>query len=472
MIDIPDNFTGYLNIGTDSYAFSVSEHIVTLLPANSDPGERSEIFSRLEAHNTGGKEILYGRSGIDDVAFMYYGKANRGSLNLSPSAKFSTSLIIKSAGNCFDHYARLTDRWDKFHAITFFGGNINSIFNPRIAIIGQKPEELVRADGAREIKIRPFEDYTQEVKLNIGGEEAALTLSIAQGGEGNDAEKNGAYNLGLLNSFIRITFNTAKGPETIPEYYRILHELISILTRQNNVSFGITLSQLNSNNQLYPSAICKTFDHYENYANKSSAHVASIICLVDYLPAIITKLSEHKADALLAVLPDNNKNTGRISITNVQDLCTALEVAYLWENKCAKKKKKKDELFKDFKGKIDEVIETFETEHPEFNAQNHTTLSCAFQYLSYNARTKILTLYADHKDLIDPIIKKWNLPQIDEESVTKFVKLRNGKTHGGAFSWGDSADIYIPLLALVYACFFRSAGVPDDVIGVALSYLF
>ena len=88
MIDIPDNFTGYLNIGTDSYAFSVSEHIVTLLPANSDPGERSEIFSRLEAHNTGGKEILYGRSGIDDVAFMYYGKANRGSLNLSPSAKF------------------------------------------------------------------------------------------------------------------------------------------------------------------------------------------------------------------------------------------------------------------------------------------------------------------------------------------------------------------------------------------------
>ena len=86
--------------------------------------------------------------------------------------------------------------------------------------------------------------------------------------------------------------------------------------------------------------------------------------------------------------------------------------------------------------------------------------------------TKILTLYADHKDLIDPIIQKWSLPQIDEDSVTKFVKLRNGKTHDGAFSWGDSADIYVPLLALVYVCFFRSAGVPDDVIGVALSYLF
>ena len=472
MLKIPDSITGYLDVGTDTFAFSVNKHVVTLLPASADPSERSDTLSRLEAHNAGTRVILYGKSGIDHYAFFYNGQVNRGLFKLSPSAAFSTPLIIKSSGNCYDYYERFTESWEKFHAITFFGGNINPVFNPGVAVVGQTPEELVREDGAREIKIRPFDDYTKKVNIRIGGEDAEITISVRQGEEGNNTEKRGAYVLGLLNSFIRFTFSNVQAPEQIPEYHRIIRELLAVLTCQNNVSFEFDLSQMNSNNQLYPSAICKTFDRYENYAVKSYGRVVSIISVADFLPGIIEKLSAHKADALLAVLPDNNKNVGRISITNVQDLCTALEVAYDWDDKRAKQKKIKDNTLKELKEKIDGAIAEFKEDHPELDPNKQTTISKAFEYLSYTAKTRILTLYDENKEFIDPILKKWRLPQINDESVSKFVKLRNGKTHGGAFEWGDSADIYVPLLALVYVCFFKSVDIPDDIIHDALRSLF
>ena len=83
--------------------------------------------------------------------------------------KFSTPIIIKSSGNTDYFYSMLAADWDKFHAITFCGGSINILYNPWMAV-EQVAYDSLNIDGAREIRIRPWNDYTHSVDFEIDGE--------------------------------------------------------------------------------------------------------------------------------------------------------------------------------------------------------------------------------------------------------------------------------------------------------------
>ena len=214
--------------------------------------------------------------------------------------------------------------------------------------------------------------------------------------------------------------------------------------------------------------MCKIFDHYENYSARNYYQVISINDLLGCLPKLLGKIAKDKAEPLLALLPDDNHRAHQISITNVQDLCTALEVAYDWN----KRKRKEDTLIGALKKEINETIDQFIRIHPKIDVNKETTIRSAFEYLDYTLKQKILTLYAEHRAAVDAVISKLSLPQVNKESVGAFVKLRNGKTHGGTIAWGDSANIYPALFALEYACFFRFIGLPDKDIKAAILKIF
>lgn len=74
------------------------------------------------------------------------------------------------------------------------------------------------------------------------------------------------------------------------------------------------------------------------------------------IPNLIEGIVNSKADSLLELLPENNKMISRISIKNVQDLCTALEVAYHLEDK---RSRKKDVLIEELKKNIKKMIADF-----------------------------------------------------------------------------------------------------------------
>ena len=61
---------------------------------------------------------------------------------------------------------------------------------------------------------------------------------------------------------------------------------------------------------------------------------------------------------------------------------------------------------------------------------------------------------------------------IDGIRRVSFVKLRNNKTHSGTVEWGESANIYAPLFAIVYASFFKYIELPDEVIKSTLLQIF
>ena len=93
--------------------------------------------------------------------------------------------------------------------------------------------------------------------------------------------------------------------------------------------------------------------------------------------------------------------------------------------------------------------------------------------LIHDFRHSTLSLaYAEAGEVVLGIVSKYSLPSVNENSIASFVKLRNNKTHSGTVEWGESAKIYTPLFAIVYASFFKYIKLPDEVIKSTLLQIF
>ena len=453
MKKINENFCGYIKVEDNTYTYNVSDNIVTLLPAQSDVSKRYDSLYRIKSHNTDTPEYLFGEDEDSMIAILRKGKFVTNLIGTNVAIRFATPIIIKADGNAQGFFSMLTEEWCKFHAITFCGGNINALYPPDIAIEQPDISELLKYDGARTIKMRPWSDYTRTTEFQIENEKVTLTVSVGQTAETNNTENRGAYNLGKMYTFFRFSFENAQRFEKIEKYYIIVKKIVAILTAQNNVCFEeVYLSQRNSEQKYFKTGICKIFDSYENYSIRQRHKVIPIFSVFDYMPNLVNGIINSKADSLLELLPEDNKMVNRISIKNVQDLCTALEVSYHLDDK---RKREKDALIEELKKNIKNTIAEYAKEHNEIDVNKETTISSAFQYLDYTLRQKILTLYNENSDVVNAIVSKYSLPSVNENNIASFVKLRNNKTHSGTVEWGESANIYAPLFAIVYAVFLN-----------------
>lgn len=252
------------------------------------------------------------------------------------------------------------------------------------------------------------------------------------------------------------------------ENVKMIYSLLYARPEVRNINIGY-LSQRNSEQKYFKTGICKIFDSYENYSIRQWHKVIPIFSVFDYIPNLIDGIVNGKVNSLLELLPEDNKMVNRISIKNVQDLCTALEVSYQLDDK---RKREKDALIEELKKNIKNTIAEFTKAHNEIDVNKETTMSSAFQYLDYTLKQKILTLYNENSDIVDEIVSKYSLPSVNENSIASFVKLRNNKTHSGTVEWGESAKIYTPLFAIVYASFFKYIKLPDEVIKSTLLQIF
>lgn len=447
MKKINENFCGYIKVEDNTYTYNVSDNIVTLLPAQSDVSKRYDSLYRIKSHNTDTPEYLFGEDEDSMIAILRKGKFVTNLIGTNVAIRFATPIIIKADGNAQGFFSMLTEEWCKFHAITFCGGNINALYPPDIAIEQPDISELLKYDGARTIKMRPWSDYTRTTEFQIENEKVTLTVSVGQTAETNNTENRGAYNLGKMYTFFRFSFENAQRFEKIEKYYIIVKKIVAILTAQNNVCFEeVYLSQRNSEQKYFKTGICKIFDSYENYSIRQRHKVIPIFSVFDYMPNLVNGIINSKADSLLELLPEDNKMVNRISIKNVQDLCTALEVSYHLDDK---RKREKDALIEELKKNIKNTIAEYAKEHNEIDVNKETTISSAFQYLDYTLRQKILTLYNENSDVVNAIVSKYSLPSVNENNIASFVKLRNNKTHSGTVEWGR-VQIYMLLCLLLF----------------------
>ena len=134
MKSIKDDFCGYLEIENNKYTYNISNDLVTVLPAQSESRRIYESFCYLMTHNTDVPEYFYGVDDDSEIAILRKGKFVTSPTGIGVSAKFRTPTIVRLSGNADDFCNRLTAPWNKFHAITFYGGSINAIYDPVAAI--------------------------------------------------------------------------------------------------------------------------------------------------------------------------------------------------------------------------------------------------------------------------------------------------------------------------------------------------
>lgn len=183
---------------------------------------------------------------------------------------------------------------------------------------------------------------------------------------------------------------------------------------------------------------------------------------------MVKLIAAGKVQPILEVLPRDNMDVHRISITNVQDLCTALEIEY----NANKPKRPKDALIEELKKSINETIAELVQDKPEIDIDKSINIASAFKYLDFTLVDKILTLYNECESIVNKFIAQKSLPAIDESRIRSFVKLRNNKTHSGEINWGNNSETYLILLALLYACILKNTGVDSSIIHQLLVALF
>ena len=472
MAKFPNHICGFLNVNEEEFAFNVSGQLVTLLPVQTDLNQKNRSVLQLVRNYNDLPQYFIG---TDDNLFK---TAIFRDLNLEtnhyyrsyPSFHFATPLIIRAAGNASGLFDKMSEPWNKYHVINFTGGNINSLYEPAVSIEQPTWEEITTSAGRRDIKFRPWEEFTKSIDCEIHGEKCTFTITVTQKDDGADSEKMWAYNLGERNACIRLEFENPQDFDTFPKYFNIIQKLISILTRQNNVTCNAYLCQKNPDDKLlYPTAVCYIFDKYEDFSKRRSDRVIPIENILQYIPDMINRIEDDFYAPLMALLPETNKDAKRISITNIQDLCTALEVAYGWHHE----KREKDQLIDELKTDLKKTIQEFSKKHQdELDIYSQTNISSSFEYLNYTLREKIQTLYKENQETIDEIIYKRGLPNLTFDEISKFVKLRNNKTHSGIIDWGNAAQVYEPLLGLAYTCYFRETGISDDGINLMIHNLF
>ena len=397
MNKIADNFCGYMMIGNDEFVYSVIGQKVTLLPATNDDKQKYNTCNRMRTYYTGQSEYVFGDENGYRIAMLL--NSNLQYNVFMPILKFATPVIIRAEGNASGFYNMMTDSWDKFHAITFYGGSINALYNPQAAVNFQE-HNFISDDGTKTIKLHKWDKYTKKTIIYIDNDEVEFTLSISQAREHNDKERMGLYSLGELNSFIRFSFKAAQPFSKIERIYLIAKDLISILTRRKNVKFDVYLSQKNTEDKFFKTATWKIFDSYENYSSAQSHQVISFSEIFDCMPELIHAISSGTTNPLLQVLPDNNANINSVSIADVQNLCTALELAYSFQER----PREKDDTITKLKSCIKKAIRDFSLEH-NIDVNAETTISSCFQYLDYTLKGKILTLYQESKEIIDLVSK-------------------------------------------------------------------
>ncbi len=468
MYKIENEFCGYLKIDDDTMAYFVSNHKITLLPAADDINKISSINHRIRSRDMHGSKFLYGITGENyKTAFMRKKTFDNIAFYPNQPITFWSPIIIKAN----DYNNLITNlEWNKYHSIFFYGGNINTLYPPRFALKDQSYEKYFKDDfdGSDQIELKSWNERTLDTEIYLSKSEVKLSISIIRNADVNKNETNKTYSLGKLDSSIQLTFSSCHNFDDILFYYRIIKSLVALLTFQNNVNFETCLSQLTYDDVLTQTCKCKFYDGYENYSTRKEHQVIPIALIFDYIPNIIHEIEAKTVDLLLDLLPDNNKKSSLVSITDVQNLCTALEVAYGW----SLTSKNKNPIIEELKKCIKNAIKDFTKNNLHINVSQETTISSAFKNLDYSAKEKIYVLYNENKNIVDEVVVKHKLPKITKITINKFVDLRNSRTHTGNFNWGDNAHVFVALHALLYVSFFKKVGMDDKIIKEAILRLF
>ena len=433
-----ENFTSYVDFEGNQFLCVVNQYLAKLFPLEKGNSFKAyyDTGTNLNPQWLFGFDedyyeiALFAQHGIQPASFARY-------------SQFGVPIIVKSTSN--------VKKYDlhTFDAISFQGGSIDSVYNPKIAVNREHPDRK-DFDGARTIEIKPFNEYSQTYPIRIDNENANLLYSVSQDGK---AENFTTSELGKVTSFIRIEFEKSQDINKLVICYNVIKGFLSLLIGQQNVTFEVALHKRTEQGKSQEIAICSINERYRNYCQKRSNKVIPLDFFKDKLSVALT-LFDTEQPPFLAFLPSDNSESNHISYTNVQDLCTALEMEYSLK----KFPFKGDDIAKRLIKTLKEDIKEFAKENPDAEESLYSVARSSVKYISLSLTDRIWMLYGKYQKQIDTICDKHNILKLDKEKIHSFVNLRNSITHSGLIDWNGNEKIYLQLKCLLYFAIFERIG--------------
>lgn len=468
---IENNFEGWIPVDEKYVAFSAKGFILHIFSPDPDFFAAKALLNRFISQNSQKGEYIQAQdTGLHRVAFLNSTNALR--LYEPSSGLFlSTPIIIKSSGNTDYFYKSLTRDWEVYDAITFWGGNVNTIRNPKRAILDIcKRDDKDYFTGANTINVKPFSERIRRIPVAIRGINAEMVISSFC----SDLEYESMREIAYVDSSIKFAFDRPQKLNSITEYINDFKCLIALFSRHSNVKFETTVLQKTNAGLFNQTAICKVYDGHNNYLEEFRSSVLQIDDILNLkngekiLINIIHSISNDEIQHIKRLFIEDNDRHKWISVDDVGFLCSALEV------ECDKSLEgtEKNSWIEGLKEAIKQTISAYERDTLHSNVYNETNISSCFQYLNYTLKNRIFSLYQMHKSLIDQFNKQKQLPAITVESIGNFVKIRNKSAHEGNSTWNGGEKIYYSLLYLTYVSFFRRAGMSEEDISSLLGEMF
>ena len=188
MKKIDENFYGYIRVEGDTYTYNVSDNIVTLLPAQSDPQKRDDSLYRIKSHKTDTPEYLFGEDNNSMIAILRNGKFVTDPIGTNVAIRFATPIIIKACGNAEGFFNMLTEDWCKFHRLirrvsmdqfyAILTGEEDAFYKMCMAL----PEvinSVVNEEGGVEVPHDTVIDELRKVASLYGDENGELSMAMA-----------------------------------------------------------------------------------------------------------------------------------------------------------------------------------------------------------------------------------------------------------------------------------------------------
>jgi hypothetical protein len=436
-----DTISGYTEIESVNFTFSLSEFILVLIPTegqipNSFINKKSKI-SRLEGITTAGVRIWF--------------------FNLSLFGGFTDQSFVTSIP-AYILETRNIDALDTlaFSTITFYGEIVDKYFNPS-AKFDHINSKVDYETGSSVRVLKPYSEVDvhyslfSNMELMFGIEDPSLPTQFT-------------HSLGELRSFLRISSNQSLGIDSILDLYRRVVRMFAFFNFRNNVSFErIALSSWTP--QGYLECVGTLHIAVEFPRTKTSVlHTIIHSDLKEYIVNLYYQLGSLKQH--LCFIPDNDDSSRVLDHNAYMVTCAVFEKVFSLSYPKAILKNTSPVHLEVRSRILASIQEIISTSYGDYQIEANNFLSAVEHMGEKSLRDRFTYCLMQNRAIIEKVFPSVELTDNAISALSSgFVKQRNAFDHG---NFERVPILYVSpysyAVCLIYIMILRLSLVDDTVI--------
>lgn len=443
--------SGYIKCMDKPYIFTYDGELLQLVPKDEESVKPYDCFKNKNVNY----DVLEGDTVGSNKIFF-----------LNCQLKVSLSgYIAKPAGYvCFQNGER------GFDVITFKSGIVDYFYRPN-HIIDEKNTQYDYDTGEATLKIKPFNETSKQIEVDVAGKKAILTLSVTLPGKPLHMQLD--YNLGKPKSIFCLTFNETVDVAEFRTVYMWIYNLMVFLNFRKDISMGkIELGKINEENKIEHIGYTYLNEKEKNDISNVD-RIIGYYFIFDHINALLRIVN--KEDLNLLFIPRSEKEDKYISAEKYMICCTSFESVfnYVYPNAKVKNSEKANEVKSEFLQYIELKREEYKGKDSK-KRKEFQKYADIIEFLDFGLAEKFDYCNTQYAEVIDEykraVLRRFNFTQEQLDDLSfQFAKKRNLLIHSSVEEF-DEIHVLAYSLArtFIYAMILDKANIDPSIITQAI----